>query len=218
MSAPPKDVEPSELWVKLTATPRPHRVVDLPRKDPATGEPVGRVRMVPLTQEEMIAAAAESERRARKILADGMPRKDDAQLGYEDVYNNIAACEILFRACRDVDDETLKRSAFKTPHEISRAFTNDEIGVLHHNYLTVKQEVGPIIAHMSEDELETWIELLAKGGSAFPLDRCSWGTIQTLVSSLASLVVALRTATSSAGSPPDDSEAGSTDEAPSAET
>jgi hypothetical protein len=202
LSMPPKDVEASELFVLLTTTPRPHRVVDLPRKK-TDGTPVGQVAIVPLTQEEVTAASAESERRTRKMLGDALPKKEDAQQGYSDVYTNIAAVEILFRACKDIKDETLRRGAFRTPHEIGKALSNDEIGVLYHSYQTVMLEIGPIVAHMSESEVDAWVDVLAEGGSSIPLDTLSWGALTTLTCSMASRLRALRTDTSSPGSPHD---------------
>lgn len=200
---PPKDVEPSVLFAKLTATPRPYRVVDLPRKNHETGEPVSQVAMVVLTQEEMINAASEAEKLARKKLGEGLPKKEEYSLGYDDVYQNIAACEVLFRACRSVEDITKK--AFKTPHEIMQSLSNDEIAVLHHHYLTVKYELGPIVAEMSVEEMETWIRVLGEGGSTFPLDTLSWGVLRTLVVSMAKRLHPSLTDKSSAGSPPDES-------------
>lgn len=179
-------------------------VVDLPRNG-ADGKPVGQVAIVILTQEELISAAAEAERVTRKLLREDLPKRDDAQLGYADVYQNNSAIQILFRACRDTEETT--RNAFKTPHEISGTMTNDEIGVLMHHYLTVQQELGPIVASMSEDELESWIKALAEGGTAVPLDMLSWGALTTLVLTMARRLHSSLMASSSAGSPQDEAQA-----------
>lgn len=194
---PPKDVAPSALFVKLSG-PRPSVVVDIPRKGP-DGAPVGQVAIVVLTQEELIAAAAEAERQARKLLRDDLPKREEAHQGYDDVFQNCAAVQILFRACRDADDP--KRPAFNTPHEIAAGLTNDEIGVLQHHYLTVQSELGPIVATMTGDELEAWIVALGEGGTAIPLGSLSWGMLTTLVLTMASRLRSLQTASSSAGSP-----------------
>jgi hypothetical protein len=195
---PPKDVAPSELFAKLTSVDRPHKIVDLPRKG-ADGEPVGQVAMVPLTQYEMMAAAASAEKQTRELLKGNLPQQTEAQLGYNDVYNNSAAAEVLFRACKKPDD--LKSSAFRTPHEIGTALSTDEIGVLYHHYETVKAELGPIVSTMTEDEVEAWVAVLAKGGSYLPLDTLSWGALTTLVLSMASLLQSFLTDRSSLGSP-----------------
>ena len=206
MQLPPKDTEPSVLFAKLSATPRPHRIIELPRKDPVSGESIGRVAMVILTQNETILAGAEAEKRTRKLLGEGLPKKDDAQLGYEEVYGNLVAAEILFRACKDADDTALQKPAFKTPHEIGKAFSNDEIGVLQHHYLTIKQEMGPIVATMTDDEIDTWIRVLAEGSTGIPLDALSWGALTTLVRSMAGRLQSSLTDKSSAGSPAEKNE------------
>ncbi len=196
----PKDVQPSTLFALLTATPRPHRMVDIPRKGP-DGEAVARIAMVVLTQQEMISSAATSEARTRKLLKENLPKQEEAQLGYQDVFNNIAATEVLFRACKDAEDETLKRSAFRTPQEIESTLSADEVGALYHAYLTVKSECGPVVAEMTEDEVDAWIRVLAEGASSIPLDTLSWGALTTLVLTMASRLHASQTDKSSPGLP-----------------
>lgn len=189
MPLPPKDVAPSALFQKLTSAERPHRITDLPRKGP-DGEPIAQVALVVLTQEEMNSAAAEAERRTRKLLGADVPKKDEAQAGYQDTYNNLAAIEILFRACKSAEDP--KVSAFRTPQEIQSSMTSDEVGVLFHAYLTVQQELGPIVATMTQEEMDTWIKVLAEGGTADPLGLLSWGALTTLVRTMAVQLHALR--------------------------
>lgn len=201
MSLPPKTVAPSSLFQKLTSTRRPHRVTEIPRKGP-DGEPIAEVALVVLTQEEMNVAAAEAERRTRKLLGADVPKKEEAHSGYDDVYNNLAAVEILFRACKDPSD--LSKSAFSTPHEIQAALTTDEVGVMFHAYLTVQQELGPIVATMTDDQVEGWITVLAEGGSADPLGLLSWGALTTLARTMACRLHALQTDKSSDGSLVDD--------------
>jgi len=182
MNLPPKDVAASDLFLKLTSTTRPHRITDIPRKGP-DGKPVAEVALVVLSQEEMNVAAAEAERRTRKLLGADIPKKEDARVGYEDCYNNLAAVEILFRACKDPADTS--KSAFRTPHEIQSGLTSDEVGVLFNAYLTVQRELGPIVSRMSDDEVEAWIKVLAEGGTSAPLELLSWGALTTLVLSMA---------------------------------
>ena len=200
MAMPPKDIERSALFMKLSSATRPHVIVDFPRNGP-DGEPIAQIAMVVLTQDELIGAAAEAERVTRKLLASDLPKKEDAQLGYNDVYQNNSAVQVLFRACKSAED--VKVPAFKTPNEISSQLTNDEIGVLMHHYLTVQQELGPIVASMSEEEFESWVTALVEGGSAVPLDLLSWGALTTLVCTLARQLHKLRTDSSSLGSLPD---------------
>ena len=172
---------PSELWVQITAMPRPHRTVDFPRMNDK-GEPVAQMSMQVLTQEEQITTAIEAERFARKHIKD-MPKSDEPRRGYDDVYNNQAACELLFRACRRIDD--LAMPFFPSPSEIRQKLTPDEVGVLFRSYLIVQTEVGPILASMSEDEVTAIIKRLQEGGSAFPLAFLSPDSQIALVLSMA---------------------------------
>lgn len=194
MSGPPKDTGPSELWVRLQEMPRPSRVVDFPRKMP-TGESVGQVAIWVLTQEEQMAAAAEAEKLAKRLVKDG--KRED--LGYEALYADAVCVEVLARACR-VDGE-LKRPAFPSAGQIRELLTVDEIAALFNHYLTVQLELGPTVARMSEQEMNAWVERLAEGGSAFPFDLLSSDLQKILVLFMARRLVSSSTDMSSAGSP-----------------
>ena len=197
---------PSELWVQITAMPRPHRTVDFPRMNDK-GEPVAQISMQVLTQEEQITASIESERFSRKHIKD-MPKSSEPHRGYDDTYNNQAACEILFRACRRVDDMTLP--FFPSPSAIRQNLTPDEVGVLVRSYYIVQDEVGPIIAKMSSEETEAWIMRLKEGASGVPLAYLSPEAATQLVLSLVSRVGLSATPTSSHGTPSEESMASGT--------
>lgn len=189
----------SELFILLSSAARPYRVVEIPRRKP-DGSSVSAA-FVPLSQRDMILASVEAERETQRLLKGSMPKAGDAQSGYNDAYNNFAAVQILFRAMKKPDDPT--KPLFMSPSEVQDIFTNDEIGVMHHQYLTVKQELGPIVATMSDDEFEAVVTLLAEGGSATPLDFFSWGVLQTLVLRMAARLRKLETDASSVGSQPE---------------
>ena len=204
--APPADPQagdvsdPSELWLALQSCPRPWRAVDVPRRLPGTGQPVGQVAMWPLTQEEQMASNAEADRFTKALLKDPQ-REGEANLGYAHTYSNEVAVQVLYRACRDINDR--KRPAFPSPTLMRAAFSTDEIGVLFNSYCTVQLELGPIIAYMTSEEMEGLIVKLYKGGSNFPFDSLSWEQQKTLLSFLVSQVVNFWTAMFSVGSPPD---------------
>jgi len=199
MSAPEK-LEPSALWLALTALPRPSRTMPLPRLKPGTDEPIGEVLVWPLTQEEQMAANAAADKFTKELLKDPQ-KKDEANLGYHHTYSNEVAIQVLFRACRDAENE--KRPAFPSPSLMREKFSTDEIGVLFHGYCTIQSELGPIRAHMTNEEMEAMILRIAEGGSAFPFDSCSWEQQRTLVLSMASRLANCWTAMSSAGLPLD---------------
>lgn len=205
----PKELKPSELFEALAATPRPHRIIDFPRYDQATGEPVARVAIWVLSQGEQMLAAAEAEAYTRAKLKEAIPGTNDARRGYDDIYNNAAAVEVLFRALRKKDD--LSKSAFATPKEL-RALSVDEIGVLFQEYLITQHQLGPIVTKMTEADLDMWLARLKEGADAIPFARLSLETLIDLIGSLASRVLKSSTANSSSGSPVDDGSPSATQE------
>jgi hypothetical protein len=199
MSAPPEDISPSELWVQLTQMPRPHRVVDFPRKDPVTGLPAGQVAIWPLTQEESMICQKAAETFARKSLKENLPKKDDAQEGYLNLYRNAAAVEVLARACRRVED--LKRPAFPSPELMRKQFTHDEIGVLTSYYHRVQSELGPYVTDFTTEELDAWVKMLEEGGSAYFLDLLASDAKDSLIMHLVSQLQSYSTDSGSLGEP-----------------
>lgn len=194
-------LNPAELWAQIIAMPRPHRTVEFPRLDDK-GDPIAKITIVVLTQEEQISASVETERFTRKMIRE-VPRADEAKRGYEDIYNNQAAVEILHRACR-VEGDTAK-PFFPSPTAMRAHLTPDEIGVLFRSYLIVQDEVGPIIASMSSEEMEAWIKRIADAGSRAPLAFLSSGALIDLVYTLALQMSTSATPSISPGSPPEDS-------------
>ena len=199
MTSPAPVLTPSELWAQIIAMPRPHRTVDFPRVN-ATGEAIAQIVMQVLTQEEQITTAIEAERFTRKHIKD-LPKSDEPRRGYDDTYNNQAACELLFRACRRLEDMALP--FFPSPSAIRQNLTPDEVGVLLRSYFIVQAEIGPIISGMSEDEITAYIKRLQEGGSAFPLSLLSPDSLIALVLSMAKRLSLSATASTSLGSLPD---------------
>ncbi len=201
MAGPPDNLEASELWLALTQLPRPHKMVDIPRCFPGTNTPVGQVAMWPLTQEEQAAVNAEADRFTKKLMQDPQKR-DEANLGYQHTYANEVAVQILARVCRDFNDVT--KPAFPSPKLIRQYLTVDEVGVLFSQYLTVQLELGPIVADMSEEEMEAWIRKIASGGSAYPFAGLSSDLQNRLVLFMAVRLLPSLTDTSSVGSQQDE--------------
>lgn len=195
-SGPPDD---TDLWTRLTAMPRPSKVVDFPRKDPS-GAPVGQVAIWVLTQEEQSAAAAAAQNITQKIVKE-VPKKEDAQRGYDDVYDNVAAAEVLWRACRKPGN--LLVPAFPSPTELRARLTVDEVGALLNHYYAVMADLGPVTAGMGSEEMDALVERIAKSGERFPLDLLSPGLLRTLAFSLACRLYTLQRDKSSAGSQPE---------------
>lgn len=205
MSNPPTNISASQLWLKLSSQERPSKIVDFPRKGP-DGEPLGRLRIRILTQEEQMAATVAAENFVREHLKEA--KKDE--IGYERLYTDAVIVEVLFRACRDEEDE--KRAAFPSPKKLRQALTTEEIGALFRHYMTVQLELGPTVSSMSEEECEAWITRLAEGGSAFPFDLLDSDFQRVLLLHMAFRLRSSPTGSGSAGSPLDEIETRSSSE------
>ena len=215
----------SDLWVRLSAMPRPGRLVDFPRKG-EDGEPVGQTFMRILTQEECLQAQVAAEQYVRGLFgkaaddkdgprfAGSVPKRDEASI-FDTLHQNAVSVELLFRSCRrpegDGQHEGPKWPSFPSPAELRKKLSNDEIGVLMREYLQVQADLGPITSTMEEGEFDAWVERIAKSGSTSPFASLSWEAASELILLMASRLWSSRTATSSSGSPRDDgaSETGS---------
>lgn len=210
---PPLDVAPSELWAQITQLPRPARLVDFPAKDPVTGEPIGQVAIWALTQEELMICYANAARVAKDLLK--AETTDAPSQAYTAIYQDACACEVLYRACRDIKGApSYSQPAFPAPREVRRRLMQDQIATLFRAYLQVERELGPIVAALTPDELEAWIGRLAQAGNVFPLVSLSREALETLALSLALRLHASSTGTSSPGSPPDGGKSNATDPKP----
>ena len=232
MAMPPPPVPPKghadDLWERICALPRPSKVVDLPRAalgEPPTsqgGKPIGQIRMVILRQDEIETAAATAGQRARRALAKVIKDEQSKDIAgtavgdsidrqtYEELYNNIRACELLFKACRKLAD--INVHAFPSVDALRAQFSSDEVGALMASYYTVQSELGPISASMTEGDVDAWIERLAKSGERYPLGSLSPDAHQKLTLSLVRRLRSSSTATSSDGSPLEsDTESGKSD-------
>lgn len=202
-NGPPEEVPAGELWQLLQSLPRPMRKVPFPRTLPGSDEPIGEIVIWPLTQEEHHQANVAAEIEVRRRMGDEAPKKDDADIAYQNLVANEIAVQQLWRACRDVNDP-VKLAAFPAPKVLRMSLTQDEVGVLYNHFLTTQVELGPIITRLEPAEYEAWVRRLAEGGAAFPFDLLSWDQRTTLVRTMASQLVSFWTATSSAGQQPDE--------------
>lgn len=198
---PPSHISPRDLWMQLTAIPRPHRIVDFPRKGP-DGNPAATLAMLPMTQAESYAATVETERFVRKLLkADGgeIPGSRDRSEGYTTLYENRAAQEVLFRVCKQSDD--ISKNFFPIVDEIGKQLTVDEIGVMMRQYAIVCAEVGPNVSTMSQEEFDAWVTRLAEGGRGDFLGFLTAAAKIDLLMYMASALYKLRTVSPSPGEP-----------------
>lgn len=194
MSMPPTNISASDLWLALASKERPSQVVDMPRLND-DGSAIGQIRIRILTQEEQMQCASSAQRTAREHMKDSA--KDD--LGYERVYSDAYCIEILFRACRDVDDAS--KPAFPSPKLIRQVLTTEECAMLYQHYLTIQLELGPMAVKMTDADFSAWVARLKEGGSAYPLDSLDSALLKMLVLRMASLLPSSPTDSISVGSP-----------------
>ena len=170
---PPSNVDPTDLFARLSKMERPSRIVDFPRTDPATGKALGQVAIVILTQAELMSCHTAAEEYAQAMLKNPAHRASGS-LGYEDLYRDGKVCEMLQRACRRVHEgKPIPVPWFPTVQGLRQFLIAPEIAVLISAYIDWQQESGPIVGSMTQDEMDSWIELLKEGASRLPLARLS---------------------------------------------
>jgi len=195
---PDPSVPARDYWLKLTEVPRPSDRVDFPRKD-KDGKPICEVIIQVMSQAEMMAANAEAEKTARKLLKDSIPAKGEKSRGYDELITSAGCVEILWRVCRHPDDPKLP--FFRSKMDITEHLTVDEIGVLFNCYAMTAAKYGPVINEFESDsELEAWIQTLAEAKNWAPLGFLSLGALRQLVISMASRLYPSPTGSSLLGS------------------
>lgn len=94
-----------------------------------------------LSQQEQMTAASAAHKFARTIVKD---EKDGCELGYETLFKNAAAVEVLYLSCLDADaeDEGL-RPAFQSPSRMRELLTHVDVAELMGMYLDLMDETYP---------------------------------------------------------------------------
>lgn len=169
LSKPPKDVEPSELFLKLLE-PHPSEVIDFPRKGP-DGKPVGRIRIQVLSQEHHERAT----KMAYRYLTDSdqFSQDDLKNVGLKELLGDRIAKELLAMACftekSAIDDANtgnpIYGRIFANADDIGK-LRSQEVSVLFNAYLLIQEKFGP---HEHNCDVDAWVNRLAEGGNAFPL-------------------------------------------------
>ena len=188
MAGPPNDVVPSELWRKLSETPKPSEVIDFPRRD-MRGRPIDRIRIQVLTMSEH----DEARLRAHNWLKDrGIPTEEFDGPTIREVYGDAVARELLAMACvtEDPVKGTEERSVplygrlFRTGKDLE-ILTADEVLVLFTAYEMAQHKYGPYEGSIrSDDDVNAWTKRLVEGASAFPLAQRNWHQLVELIMSL----------------------------------
>jgi hypothetical protein len=199
MSGPPKDADPSELWQKLTERPRPTCDFQFPGKD-KNGNPLPPAKLWVLREAELHACRANASKVAKEMVGEAGKVGD---LGYEEIYRNEMATEMVALCVRAHDDPTFP--GFPSAKAVRQRLTTDEIALIAGAYTQFRVESGPMISELTPVEMEAWLKVLQEGASRVPLARCSGEALSDLVMFLVSKIATPSTDTGSAGSPPSES-------------
>lgn len=175
---PPTDVPASELWQKLSETPRPTEVIDFPRKD-KYGNPVGRVRIQVLRLEDHDQARLVAQQKIKASAArNGVKLEGDDinSPGVREVLGDMTARELLAKACLDERSVTEEPETpfyprvFPDAEAIGKVLSADEVAVLFNAYLLVQNKYGPYERNLVDDgDVDAWVQRLEGGAAEFPL-------------------------------------------------
>jgi len=207
---PNDNITPGEYWAELTKQPRPHKVVDFPRRKPGSKEPICQIALVVLTQSEQMLAAANAIRQVRKLISDDASKPNEWPPSAQELYQSAIANQVLFLSCKEPNDPELKKPFFRGLPDLEKYLTVDEVAVLMMQYINIKQDLGPIVSSFeSDDEMESWLETLARGGNFDPLFSVSQPMLIRLVVFLADQLYSSPTDKSFVGWPRDSGESSS---------
>lgn len=190
-NGPPPNVSSIDLWTRLTQSPRPWRDVTFPRR----GVDIA-VRVVVLTERELMTCRADAEKYARGLT------KDTTGQGYREIYNNELVVQMICTAYRDPAGDSLQSRAFPSPDLARSEFTSDEFTLLFNAYCDWQTESGPLISSMTKEDMDAYLDVLAEGASRDPLARLSSAARDELLMHSASERRRSREANTSHGSPP----------------
>ena len=154
---PPKDLDPAEAWMRMTELPRP---VSEPVALRARGVAFAAARFWVPTPREIATLNA----RARRA----------AVLGSDD---ELLRATLLLRLVAR-DPFRVAAPLFRSEAEVG-ALTPAEIGAALDRYYAFRVSCGPVVARLSPEELEAWIELLRRGAEVLSFEATRWGGSNT---------------------------------------
>jgi hypothetical protein len=198
-NGPPPDINPEDLFVKLTQVPRPQKVYEFQRRNPVDGKIVdGKVILQPISEGELMVCRSAAEEYARLQLKERAPQH--TSLGYQDLYRDACVVEFVYRACRSFSNPKIPFAP--SSQALRQWFFPDELLVLYDAAQLFQTECGPILVQMTEEETEAWVQRLAEGASRVPLALLSSEARIALILSMAARLAKSSTGSGSPGSPP----------------
>lgn len=198
---PPAGVSAGDLWSRLMQAPRPFMDFKFPRR----GVDVA-IRIVVLTEQELMNCRVAADRYAKAALNQKQAVGED-NVGYHDIYRNESVVQVVCTACRDPNGQTIESRAFPSADMARAQFTGDELAVLFNAYCDFQLDSGPIVASMTTEEMDAWLDRLAEGASRSPLAALSSAQRDALLMRSVSRHSSSPTASTSVGSPPNVSSA-----------
>lgn len=195
MAGPPNDVAPADLWIKLTERPRPTCDFQMPGAD-KDGQPLPFCKLWIMTEHELHLARAQADLYAKKVL---LGENKVGDLGYADIYRNELFVQLVAAAARNPNNIIFP--VFNSPKHAREKLTSDELTAFAEAYNIFRRHSGPLISDMTKDEMDAWIDVLMKGGSAVPLARLEFHAVTALLEHSVSLLRNSLTDNGSAGSP-----------------
>ena len=200
---PPPDEAPGALLSKLMESAPGHITVPSPRLDD-NGQPLGELGIVCLTRAQIDECVANAEAYVSRLLKqrgksfDHDEQRQVNQEAWSELYNDAKVVEVLYHACRDPED--LSKRLFRSPEDIRRHLTPDEVVFLAEHYDTVQRKYGPLWKLLTAEECDQWIDVLSRGAEdQFPFGSLSRGQLVQLLVSLAYRLRSLTTGTFSSG-------------------
>jgi hypothetical protein len=159
---PPEDVSPEDLWSTIIQTPRPTKVIDFPRYD-KDGNPQVQLKLHILIYEDINNAKKDVDKYVDEYLRKKglIIRKNETSSMRDAFAQNRYVNELLFRACRNVDD--VSKPFFPSLDEIDSLIYPDESAYLVREFGKFQADFGPI--GLTNDEMDMWIHKLIIGGS-----------------------------------------------------
>lgn len=186
--------EPSELLSVFLSAERPHEVLPWIRCG-SDGKPAGEFRMQVLKQREVDQCKVDAERYVRHMV--GESSKEFSSEAWRDMYQDALCSELLYHACRHVDDA--EKRLFGSPDDI-RELTADEVVSLYNSYEQIQFRFGPLFRLLTDEQIEWWIEALSRGAESIPFGQLSHGQLVQLIVSLGVRLQSSTTGRSSLGS------------------
>ncbi len=176
MAAPPDDVTPEELFLKLTEA-RPSAIIDWPTKEkvrPKDRPAKVRVMVLPGIEHERAGMEGRQQFKARyNLTADDMKDPSVERLVADAAAREIiAACVYHVRPFPGSENEpggARYPRMFRDAGHVNELSAH-EIAVLFRAYQLTQETFGPYEGgSMDRAEAELWLRRLVEGGSAFPL-------------------------------------------------